>query len=123
VFEPVFRRPGRRIRPFCLSAVVVCRGCSLPFQRVVSVFGAVLPFAHVPFNLQVHYGFSLTSATFLRISNQHALHLYDKYKKIVTFPLSPGVAVFIVETVGCMFPFVSSVPALSVQRKGYTLSW
>jgi hypothetical protein len=123
VIEPIYRRPGQRIRPFSQSAEVVCRGCSLPLQRVVTDFGADHPFAQVPSKLQEHYGFTLSPATIRHVSEHHAKQVSDKYKKIETYPLTSGVAEMIVETDGSMIPIVTTDPEQADQRKGKTYGW
>ena len=49
------------MRPFSQSARVSCRSYSTPLQRIITDFGADVPFGRIPKKLQEHYGISVES--------------------------------------------------------------
>ena len=52
VIEQVYKRPGKRFRPFSQTAGITCRCCSIPLQRIVTDFGADHAFCQVPPKLE-----------------------------------------------------------------------
>jgi hypothetical protein len=50
---------GVLVRPFSQQSQVQCRSYSLPLQRVMTDFGADVPFGQIPQKLQEHHGISM----------------------------------------------------------------
>jgi hypothetical protein len=123
VIEPVFRQPGKRLRPFSRTAGIVCRGCSLPLQRVVTDFGAERAFGRVPAQLQEHYGITLAPTTIRRITEGHAQRLHENLERMRVYPDKPGVEFLIAEMDGSLIPTVEIAPKAEDKRKGKRLNW
>ena len=49
-----------------------CRGYSLPLQRVITDFGADVPFGQIPAKLQEHHGIGVPVSSAQAITQQHA---------------------------------------------------
>lgn len=108
VIEPVYKRPGKRYRPFSESAGITCRCCSIPLQRIVTDFGADHAFGQVPQKLEEHYGITLPVSTIRKITENHAWHIHEKRKqeRIEEYPSEAGRDYVIAETDGSMVPIV-----------------
>jgi hypothetical protein len=110
-------------RPFSERAGVGCRATSLPLQRVLTDFGADVPFGRVPDKLKEHYGIAMPVSTIQRITEHHA-HLI--YQQEATREVAKGMAddrTFIGEIDGSMVPVVEISPDAKDKRKGKTLVW
>ena len=59
------------IRPFCQSAGVSCRRYSIPLQRIITDFGADVPFGRIPKKLQEHYGITVPVSSAQKITQDH----------------------------------------------------
>ena len=106
------------------SAKVSNRGCSRALQRVVTDFGADLPFARVMDKLVEHYGIVLGESTIRHITEGHAQKVFEAAKPVPSRPTRPGTsAVVIVEMDGGMVPVVECDPAQADKRKGKKLHW
>ena len=124
VDEPQYRLATRRIRPFARSADVSQRGCSRPLQRVVTDFGADLPFAQVMDKLVEHYGIVLGESSIRRITEGHAQTIFETQVRPLTWPAQPGrSAAIVAEMDGGMVPIVEIDPASPDKRKGKQLFW
>lgn len=124
VDEPQYRQKNRRIRPFAQSAQVSQRGCSLPLQRVVTDFGADLPFAQVMDKVVEHYGIVLGESSIRRITEGHARTIFETSAKPPSWPVQAGrSAVVVAEMDGGMVPIVEIDPASPDKRKGKNLYW
>jgi hypothetical protein len=100
-------------RPFSGAAEVHCRGYSLPLQRIITDFGADVPFGQIPGKLQEHHGISVPVSSAQAITQQHAqqslqIQLVRLEHEI---PLTDGVACLIVEMDGSMIPIVTTEAA------------
>ena len=106
------------------SAKVSNRSCSRALQRVVTDFGADLPFAQVMDKLVEHYGIVLGESTIRHITEGHAQKVFEAAKPVPSRPTRPGTsAVVIVEMDGGMVPVVECDPAQADKRKGKKLHW
>jgi hypothetical protein len=113
VSEQVFIRAGVVVRPFCASAGVTTRGCSVPLQRAMVDFGADDSFAEAVKKLQEHYGTTVPVSTLRKVTLKHAAAMeaeQDEAKAVVEFPQRTGVETIIAEMDGCMIPLVSIEP-------------
>lgn len=121
--EPQYRRLSLRIRPFAHSANVSSRGCSRRLQRVVTDFGADLPFAQVMDKLVEHYGIVIAESTIRRITLWHAQALFELTPQSQQWPTQSGCEVIIAQTDGGMVPIVAPSATQSDKRKGKELYW
>lgn len=122
--EPQYREGSKRIRPFAQSAQVRHRGCSRPLQRVVTDFGADLPFAQTMDKLVEHYGVVLGESTIARITERHARAVFERAPAPQTWPIEAGIgSTIIVETDGGMVPIVEIDTTQADKRKGKKLLW
>jgi hypothetical protein len=112
VVEQLFTQgKGKGIeRPFSETAQVHCRGYSLPLQRIITDFGADVPFGQIPGKLQEHHGISVPVSSAQAITQQHAEQILqtqlDTLKSDI--PEADGVACLIVEMDGSMIPIVTT---------------
>jgi len=132
VIEPQYRTNSKRIRVFAQSAGVSQRGCSRPLQRVVSDFGADVPFAKVMDKLVEHYGIFVCESTIRNVTQTHAQKIFERSAGQPMFKANPSVSartdsstkrVFVAQTDGTMVPTVRSDPAQADRRKGKRLQW
>jgi len=105
------------------SARVSQRGCSRPLQRVITDFGADVPFAQVMDKLVEHYGIVLSESTFTRITQTHARCMFETQKPCDQWPVQAGCAMVIAEMDGGMVPIVQTDVSQSDRRKGKVLNW
>ena len=125
MFEQVYKRPGKRFRPFSQNAGITCRCCSLPLQRVVTDFGADHSFGRVPGKMKEHYGISLSVSTVRNITETHAYHIHEKRRqeRIEEYPCVTGRDYVIAETDGSMVPIVITDKNAEDRRKGKKYLW
>ncbi len=97
-------------RPFSVAAEVPCRGSSLPLQRVISDFGAEVPFGPMPAKLQEHPGLSVPVSSAQAITQQHAQPLLQTQLETLQcdIPDIDGVECLMVELDGSMMPLVTT---------------
>ncbi|NJP08825.1 MAG: hypothetical protein HC866_04535 [Leptolyngbyaceae cyanobacterium RU_5_1] len=105
-------------RPFSQTAGVQCRGYSLPLQRVITDFGADVPFGQIPKKLQEHHGISVPVSSAQAISQQHAEQVLQTQRRQLKteIPEHDGVDCLIVEMDGSMIPIVTT-EATTVEGK------
>jgi hypothetical protein len=126
VEEPQYRFGKQRLRPFADSARVRARGCSRRLQRVVSDFGADVPFAQVMDKLVEHYGMVLPESTIGRVTLHHGQRIHQRS---AGSPLGlpdklTGRHTLIAEIDGSMVPTVRpSKQAVPDRRKGKSAQW
>jgi len=98
------------VRPFSEVAQVHCRGYSLPLQRVITDFGADVPFGQIPGKLHEHHGIGVPVSSAQAITQQHAETILqtqlDTLKRDI--PEADGVECLIVEMDGSMIPIVTT---------------
>jgi len=132
VLEPQYRTDSKCIRVFAQSAGVSQRGCSRPLQRVLTDFGADVPFAKVMDKLVEHYGIVVCESTIRNVTQTHAQKIFERSAGQPLLESTGGAAqrtdslvkkVFVVETDGTMVPTVRSDPAQPDRRKGKRLQW
>ncbi len=112
VVEQLFRQgQGKGIeRPFSLTAQVHCRGYSLPLQRIITDFGADVPFGQIPGKLREHHGISVPVSSAQAITQQHAEQILQTQLSTLQrdIPEAQGVACLIVEMDGSLIPIVTT---------------
>ena len=119
----LYRCHTKRIRPFSQQAEILNRGCSIPLQRIVTDFGADIPFGQVPEKLKEHYGIEVGVTTITRITERHA-HIFHQHAEWSVAKNETGQdRSVIVQMDGSMVPVVISNPEQKDKRKGKTLQW
>jgi hypothetical protein len=116
------------VRPFCQSARVSCRSYSTPLQRIITDFGADVPFGRIPKKLKEHYGITVPISSAQKITQGHAEQVLRKHQTQTQIPSSKGVERLIVEMDGSMIPIVETQSLTAKtekidRRKTRTVSW
>jgi len=106
------------VRPFSAAAHVHCRGYSLPLQRVITDFGADVPFGQIPAKLRAHHGIGVPASSAQAITQQHAEQMLQTQLRLPNSGLLPpqGVACLIVELDGSMIPIVTTQPSTGQEK-------
>jgi hypothetical protein len=78
----------------------------LPLQRVITDFGADVPFHKVPAKLSEHYGISVPVSSSRAITENHAEKIFTGQEIETDLPEKHGVDVLIEEVDGCKIPIV-----------------
>lgn len=68
-----------------------CRGYSLPLQRVVTDFGADVPFGRIPQKLREHHGISVPVSSAQALTQTHAKQVYQSQELETQMPVDSGV--------------------------------
>ena len=92
------------MRPFCQSARVSCRSYSTPLQRIITDFGADVPFGRIPKKLKEHYGITVPISSAQKITQDHAAKVLSQEQTQTQIPSSKGVSQLIVQMDGSMIP-------------------
>ena len=121
--EVVYRRDNKRNRPFSQQAEILNRSCSIPLQRIVTDFGADIPFGQVPEKLKEHYGIEVATSVIARITERHARVFYQQPERVVAKEEAGQSRPVIAEIDGSMVPVVISNSEQKDKRKGKTLQW
>lgn len=121
--EVLYRRDNKRFRPFSQQAEILNRGCSILLQRIVTDFGADIPFGQVPEKLKEHYGIEVATSVIARITERHARAFYQHPERVVAKEETGQGRAVIAEMDGSMVPVVISNPEQKDKRKGKTLQW
>jgi Uncharacterised protein family (UPF0236) len=108
-----FGKSARIVRPFQTAAEVHCRGYSMPLQRVITDFGADVPFGQIPKKLLEHHGVSVPISSAQGIAQTHAQLILDTRNLETQFRTEPGVASLITQMDGSMIPVVETSPSES----------
>ena len=124
-------RPGKGkpiIRPFCQSSGVSCRRYSLPLQRIITDFGADVPFGRIPQKLLEHYGITVPISSAQKITLRHAATISQQHQPQTEIPTDLGVEQLIVEMDGSMIPIVETESTTTQdqkidRRKTRTVAW
>ena len=98
---------GKLCRPFQRSAGISCRAYSTRLQRVITDFGADLPFARVSEKVQEHYGITIASGSAATITEHHARRMTDADMTPDRRP-AQGAMTLIAEIDGSMIPMVQT---------------
>ncbi len=123
VEETVFRKESCCIRPFSERAGVSCRSTSLPLQRVITDFGADMPFARVNGKLQEHHGIEVSVSSIRTLTEYHDKNIFEQTEIDTDRPSEEGAEYVIAETDGGMVPVVIIDPDATDKRKGKQLGW
>jgi hypothetical protein len=78
----------------------------LPLQRVITDFGAEVPFHKIPAKLTEHYGISVPISSSRAITEKHAEKIHRGQELDTDIPETNGVDVLIEEVDGCLIPIV-----------------
>jgi hypothetical protein len=119
----LFRKGTRIIRAFSEQISVTCRSHSSALQRVITDFGADLPFGQVNMKLQEHYGIEVPVSGIRMITEHHGKALFEQPERVCDWPETAGAAYVIAETDGGMVPVVTIDPEALDKRKGKQLGW
>ena len=86
---------------------MTCRGCSIPLQRTITVFGADKSFhGGVVAKLREHYGIEVPTTVIREVTEKHGAAMAALQQEQKELPGSPGVAMLIGETDGSLIPVV-----------------
>ncbi len=116
------------MRPFSQSARVSCRSYSTPLQRIITDFGADVPFGRIPKKLKEHYGITVPISSAQKITQDHAAKVLSQHQTQTQIPSSKGVSQLIVQMDGSMIPIVETQSLTAKtqkidRRKTRTVSW
>ena len=98
---------GKLCRPFQSAAGISCRAYSTRLQRVITDFGADLPFARVSEKVREHYGINIASGATATITERHARRMTEADMTPTKRPAS-GPMTLIAEIDGSMIPVVQT---------------
>ena len=122
--EPIYRKAGKRFRPFVKSAQITARCYSRPLQRVMTDFGADHPFEQVGRKLQEHYGITVPTSSIRNTTLSHGQKMLELKKDAALLSINQlGCEQQIGEIDGCMLPIVTIGNAEGDKRKQKTLHW
>jgi hypothetical protein len=107
---------------------VNCRGYSKALQRVITDFGADVPFGQIAQKLQEHHGISVPTSTAQGITESHAQKMLKSQSLKTEVPIGAAIACLITEIDGSMIPIVETDKSESGTekidgRKTRKLSW
>lgn len=113
VIEQTYRgnEDGKLCRPFQNRAEVCCRDYSTRLQRVITDFGADVPFAQVQEKIHEHYGIHIANGAAATITEKHANRLNETDMTPALRPIKgaePGALTLIAEIDGSMIPIVQT---------------
>ena len=106
-----FGQAHQVIRPFQSSAQVHCRSYSIPLQRVITDFGADVPFGQIPKKLLEHHGVSVPISSAQGITQSHAQRILDAQSLESEVGTQTGAATLIAQMDGSMIPIVDTTPS------------
>ena len=92
------------MRPFSQSAGLSCRSYSTPLQRIITDFGADVPFGRITKKLKEHYGITVPVSSAQKITLHHAEEVLSKRQINTQIPDKEGVPKLIVQMDGSMIP-------------------
>lgn len=116
------------MRPFQNTAQVHCRGYSIPLQRLITDFGADVPFGQIPQKLLEHHGLSVPISSAQRITQSHAQTILERQRLETEVRPEGGVKTLITQIDGSMVPTVKTFAGESDtepvdRRTTRTLGW
>jgi hypothetical protein len=120
---------GALVRPFSQQSQVQCRSYSLPLQRVITDFGADVPFGQIPQKLQEHHGITVPISSAQAITLHHADAVLQSEQLKSEIPMLGKSSCLIVEMDGSYIPMVTTAPPQESEeppqdrRKTRTLGW
>ncbi len=77
-------------------------------QRVVTDFGADVPFGRIPQKLREHHGISVPVSSAQALTQTHAKQVYQSQELETQMPVESGVKQLIVEMDGTLIPIVQT---------------
>ena len=95
----------------------------MPLQRIITDFGADVPFGQIPAKVQEHHGITVPVSSAQAITGQHAQQILQTQLSTlkIDIPTINGVECLIVEMDGSMIPIVTTkattVEAKAVDRR------
>ena len=97
-------------------------------QRIITDFGADIPFGRIPKKLKEHYGISVPVSSAQKITQTHAAQVLKEHQTQTQIPASKGVPQLIVEMDGSMIPIVETESTTAEnqkidRRKTRTVGW
>ena len=98
---------GKLCRPFQSAAGISCRAYSTRLQRVITDFGADLPFARVSEKVQEHYGIRIASGAAATITEHHASRMTEADMTPEMRP-AQGAMTLIAQSDGSMVPVIQT---------------
>ena len=116
------------MRPFSQTAGLSCRSYSTPLQRIITDFGADVPFGRIPKKLKEHYGITVPISSAQKITLCHAEEVLSQDKIKTQIPEIEGIQKLIVQMDGSMIPIVETQSATAKtekidRRKTRTVCW
>lgn len=115
-------RGGASQRPFVAAAGVACRGYSLPFQRIITDFGADGPFGRVVEKVREHYGIVVSASAVRVLTEGHGAAMQMEAEIVTKLPVG-GVGVLLAEMDGSMVPIVEVEAGQGDGRKRRRVKW
>jgi hypothetical protein len=82
----------------------------MPLQRVITDFGADVPFGQIPKKLLEHHGISVPISSAQGITQTHAQRVLDTQTLDTEIPVGAAVATLITQIDGSMIPIVDTTP-------------
>lgn len=82
----------------------------MPLQRVITDFGADVPFGQIPKKLLEHHGISVPISSAQGITQTHAHRVLDTQTLDTEIPIGASVASLITQMDGSMIPIVDTTP-------------
>ncbi len=82
----------------------------MPLQRVITDFGADVPFGQIPKKLLEHHGVSVPVSSAQGITQSHAQSILDTQSLDTEIPIGAAVATLITQMDGSMVPIVDTTP-------------
>ncbi len=95
----------QRFRPFSVLAGIGCREYSIPLQKVITDFGADVPFNKINSKLKEHYGIEVPTDSARKITEHHGHEIKAMEKDFIK--TTEAKAIIIGEIDGSMVPIVS----------------
>ena len=106
--ERTFLQSGKLFRPFSHTAEVSGRRYSIALQRVITDFGADVPFRKISNKLAEHYGIDVPESSAQKITEKHAADIKGTEDLHGHVPLRKGVRNLVCQTDGTMIPIVDT---------------
>jgi len=100
----------------------------MPLQRVITDFGADVPFGQIPKKLLEHHGVSVPVSSAQGITQSHAQSILDRQSLDTEIPIGAAVATLITQMDGSMVPIVDTSanendPEQVDRRKTRKIGW
>ncbi len=106
--ERTFLKSGKLYRPFSYTAEVTGRCYSIALQRVITDFGADVPFKKISNKIVEHYGIEVPESSAQKITETHAATIKEKEDLHGHVPQRIGVRCLVCQTDGTMIPIVDT---------------